>query len=48
MISLVLILPIKLNLFGVFLSEPIADTIAVTVTVISFAIFYRKTLNEVK
>ena len=48
LIPLVLILPIKLNLFGVFLSEPIADTIAVTVTVISFAIFYRKTLNEVK
>ncbi len=46
LIPLVLILPKKLNLFGVFLSEPIADTIAVTVTVISFAIFYRKTLNK--
>lgn len=34
--------------FGVFLAEPIADTLAVTVTAISFIFIFKKAMNQTK
>jgi putative MATE family efflux protein len=48
LIPLIFILPnfFEDKLFAVLLAEPIADIVAVTVTSISFFIFYKRTLNN--
>ncbi len=49
LIPLIFILPIIINsnqVLGVFLAEPIADGIAVSVTATLFIIYFRKSLNE--
>ncbi|NFQ17849.1 MATE family efflux transporter [Clostridium sporogenes] len=48
LIPLIYILPLfmKDKLFAVLLAEPIADVIASLITIISFSLFYKKTLNN--
>ena len=48
LVPLIFILPmfIENQLFGVLLAEPIADVVAAITTVITFTIFYKKTLSS--
>ncbi|MEG0129555.1 MATE family efflux transporter [Clostridium sp.] len=46
LVPLAIILPLKFNAVGVFLSEPVADFIATSVTVITFTIFYKRKLTK--
>ena len=50
LVPLIFILPnfTKNGLFGVLLAEPVADIIACATTVISFAVFYKNTLSNMK
>ena len=50
LVPLIFILPnfTENGLFGVLLAEPVADILACATTVISFAIFYRNTLSNMK
>lgn len=50
LIPLIFILPLlfKNKVFAVFLAEPVADAIAVTVTTILFTIHFKKTLKEME
>ena len=50
LVPLIFILPnfTKNGLFGVLLAEPVADIVACATTVISFAVFYRNTLSNMK
>lgn len=50
LVPLIFILPnfTKNGLFGVLLAEPVADIIACDTTVISFAVFYKNTLSNMK
>ncbi|MFR7490445.1 MAG: MATE family efflux transporter, partial [Romboutsia timonensis] len=50
LVPLIFILPnfTENGLFGVLLAEPVADIIACATTVISFAVFYKNTLSNMK
>ena len=50
LVPLIFILPnfTENGLFGVLLAEPVADIVACATTVISFAVFYRNTLSNMK